>query len=972
MRRALSCSHVLVLGLAALLAGGHEALAQPSRARQQDDEAYTAKIREHTQDTRITTELVDHLPASPTVPSPLKVLGRIPGTPDEVTYSTDVYRYFDALDKASDRVAVTRIGTTEEGRDMIAVVVADEATIKSLDRYKGVTARLTDPRKTTEAEARLLIAEGKPVYYATGAMHSPEMGSPEMLMELAYRLAVEETPFIRQIRNSVIFVCTPILEVDGRDKQADTWYYRKKTGQTLPLVYWGKYVAHDNNRDGMGQGLRLTQNVMRAFLDWHPTVLHDLHESVPYLYASTGMGPYNTSLDPIVTDEWWLLAKHETSEMAKRGVPGVWTWGFYDGWTPNYLFFIGNSHNAIGRFYETQSYGPANHDVTLGATQTSREWFRANPPLPSIKWGPRNNVNMQQSALLLALSYVARNKDTFLENYWLKNKRAVEKGTSQAPHAWVIPAAQRRKVEAAELVNLLRRQGVEVHRASTGFTAGQVSVAPGDYVLRMDQPYRTVVDMLMDVQYYAQANPRPYDDTGWTFPLMRNVQALEVNDAGVLAQPMTLLASDAVAPGTITGDGPVLLVEHTTDNTLATFRFRHPTVRMLAVEDEVEAAGRTFPAGTFLLPDGGHDAAVLASVKALGLTAYAVTATPPIKGVHELDVPRIGYVHSWVRTQDEGWVRLAFDHVGIPYTYFADTTLREGRLRDRFDVIVYPHVGGTPQAHVNGLPTTGSPIPYRKSDLTPNLGVQDSSDDIRGGMGLEGLANLAKFVQDGGTLIVEGSTTTLLPAYGLTTGVTVEEPGDLFARGSILKALWADAKSPIAYGYEGPALPVYFNQAPVLRAGAASPGGPGMAPGQSAITPNAGPPPVLASMEPRTDTKMERPPEQDTAQARQMARSMGVSVDEARARVVLKFPTDPGDMLLSGSLANGQALSGRAVVVDVPLGKGHVVMFATRPYWRWQTQGLFFLGFNAILNWNDLDAGRAAPAGPVQPASSRP
>jgi hypothetical protein len=117
---------------------------------------------------------------------------------------------------------------------------------------------------------------------------------------------------------------------------------------------------------------------------------------------------------------------------------------------------------------------------------------------------------------------------------------------------------------------------------------------------------------------------------------------------------------------------------------------------------------------------------------------------------------------------------------------------------------------------------------------------------------------------------------------------------------------------------------------------------------------------------------MERPPEQDTAQARQMARSMGVSVDEARARVVLKFPTDPGDMLLSGSLANGQALSGRAVVVDVPLGKGHVVMFATRPYWRWQTQGLFFLGFNAILNWNDLDAGRAAPAGPVQPASSRP
>ncbi len=229
-------------------------------------------------------------------------------------------------------------------------------------------------------------------------------------------------------------------------------------------------------------------------------------------------------------NEWWLLSKYEVSEMTKRGVPGVWTYGFYDGWVPNYMFFIGNSHNAIGRFYETQSYGPMKQEVTLGAQQTSREWFRGNPPLAKIKWGPRNNVNLQQSGVLLALNYIAKNKDTFLENYWLKNKRAVEKGKNEAPHAWLIPAGQRRKVEAAELVNLFRRQGVEVHTANAAFTAGGVQVAAGDYVLRMDQPYRTLVDMLMDVQWYAPANPRPYDDTGWTFPLLRNVKALKVND----------------------------------------------------------------------------------------------------------------------------------------------------------------------------------------------------------------------------------------------------------------------------------------------------------------------------------------------------------------------------------------------------------------------------------------------------------
>lgn len=944
------------------------AAAQRGSARPQPlDEAYTAKIREFTQDPRIITELVDHMPASDTVPSPLKFFGRIPGTPDELTYSKDIYRYFDALDAASDRVKVFRIGTTEEGREMITVVVADEATLRQLDTYKGITAKLTDPRRLADAEARRLIASGKPIYYATGAIHSPETGSPEMLMELGFRLAVEESPFIQQIRNNVIVAFTPIVEVDGRDKQVDSWYFRKKTGQPVPLVYWGRYVAHDNNRDGMGQALKLTQNLMAAFLDWHPTVFHDLHESVPYLYTSTGTGPYNLWLDPLVTDEWWLLAKHEVSEMTKRGVPGVWTWGFYDGWVPNYLFFIGNTHNAIGRFYETQTYGPMNQEITLGPAQTSREWFRPNPPLPKIKWGPRNNVNMQQSALLFALNYVARNRELLLENYWLKNKRAVEKGRTEAPFAWIVPAGQRRRVEATELVNTFRRQGVEVHTADAAFTAGGVSVAPGDYILRMDQPYRTLIDMYLSVQQYAAANPRPYDDTGWTFQYMRNVVVHRVDDKSVLDRPMTLLAADAVAAGSLTGSGPVIIVDHTTDNTLVTFRFRHAGVRMLAAEEPFEAGGRTFEAGAFIVPAGDR-AALEASIKALGLSAVAVASVPQVK-THELDVPRIGYVHSWVRTQDEGWWRLAFDRFQVPYEYFADQKLRAGGLKAKYDVIVYPHVGGSPQSHVNGLPMTGKPIPYKKSELTPNLGVQDSSDDIRGGMGLDGLAELVKFVEDGGTLIVEGSTAELLPAYGVTSGVNVEEPANLFVRGSILKAAFADKKSPIAYGYAGGVLPVYFNQGPVLSVGGIpaefrgfmGAGGPQIPGVGMNITPNAQLP-TVTTLEPGPPTKPERPSADEVAQFRQMARAFGVSLDERQPRVVLRFPTDPNDLLLSGSLVGGQALAGRAVALDVPVGKGHIVMFATRPFWRWQTQGTYFLAFNAILNWNDLDAGRAAPA----------
>jgi hypothetical protein len=349
-----------LIAAASLSAFPLAATAQPQR----NDEEYTRKIRELLTDPRITSELVDHLPASDKVPTPLKFHGRIVGQPGEITYAKDIQRYFEALDAASDRVKVWKIGQTEEGRDLIVLAVADEATIRDLDRYKGYLKELTDPRVTTEARAQELLKTAKPIYWITSGMHSPELGGPEMLQELAYRLAVEETPFIQNIRNGILTFITPVIEVDGREKQVDTYYFNKTlaTGQTrLPLMYWGKYVAHDNNRDGMGQFLALTRSVTRFQLEWAPQIMHDLHEAATYLYSSTGTGPYNEAIDPITVGEWWQFAEQDVVELTKRGIPGVWTYGFYDGWVPNYMFFIAHSHNATGRFYEVQSYGPDNY-----------------------------------------------------------------------------------------------------------------------------------------------------------------------------------------------------------------------------------------------------------------------------------------------------------------------------------------------------------------------------------------------------------------------------------------------------------------------------------------------------------------------------------------------------------------------------------------------------------------------------------
>src|SRR5688572_10751801 len=220
------------------------AWASGASAQQRVDEAYTRRMQETLLDKRISTELVRSLPYSATVPTPLKVLGSIIGEPGILHNSTDIYRYFDAIDAASPRVKVWRIGKTEEGRDMIVAAIADEATIARLDDYKAMLNALTDPRRTTEEESRRLIGTAKPIYWLTTGIHSPETGGPENLMELAYRLAVDESPYVQAIRDNVITFITPIVEVDGRDKQVDTYKFNSKRpagSQALPLMYWGRY-----------------------------------------------------------------------------------------------------------------------------------------------------------------------------------------------------------------------------------------------------------------------------------------------------------------------------------------------------------------------------------------------------------------------------------------------------------------------------------------------------------------------------------------------------------------------------------------------------------------------------------------------------------------------------------------------------------------------------------------------------------
>jgi hypothetical protein len=941
------------------------------------DPAYGAKIAEYTTEKYFMTELVDHLPLSDKVPSPDKILGYVVGTPNKLTYTKDLHRYFRALADASPRVRVlVAPEKSEEGREQLLVLVSDEANLAKLDRYKEITAKLGDPRKLSETEAHTLISEGKPFYWASGSIHSPETGSPEMLMELAYRLAVEDSPFIEDIRKNMIVMITPALEVDGRDRMVDLYNYRKANpGKPAPpLLYWGKYVAHDNNRDGLGLALALTRNQMRTFLDYHPTVLHDLHESVPYLYTMTGTGPYNAWLDPLALDEFQVLAYHEIEELTKRGVPGVWTHGFYDGWAPNYMLYIATGRNSIGRFYETFGNGGADtRERTLGANQTQRVWYRPNPPFPRVNWSMRNNINMQQSGILFAMNFVAKERERFLNNFYLKSKRSIAKASNEGPAAYIIPGDTPRPVEAADMVNLMRLQGIEVHRADKEFTVKDQKYAAGSYIVRMDQPYSRMADMLLDTQYYNVTDPSPYDDTGWTIGAMRNVKTVRVVDKAVLGVSATLITADVKVAGALSGpsNSAAYVINHNTDNTLATFRFRLKDVKMSAAEDSFKVGEQQFNTGSFIIKQEGNPSNLRQQLESaatdLGLKAVGVDKLPTVK-THELAVPRIAIVHTWTNTQNEGWFRIEFDRLQIPYTYISDHVIRNTpNLRQKFDVLIFPPVGGSAQTIVNGMPQRGEPIPWKASAVTPNMGNSpDTTDDMRGGMTVAGVANLQKFIEEGGLFITIGSSVSSIPIdYGITSGVSIQAADKLQARGSIYNATFSDRKSPIAYGYDA-GLPIYFSQAPLFQVAAAGGGGfgggggggggQGGAGGQSRASGRGGigdPDIIQAMPQPRPGT-----PNPDQAQADQRESPFFVP-PALRPRVVLRFASDEKNLLISGMLAGGNELANRPAIVDVPVGKGHVVMFATNPMWRHQTQGEFFLLFNAALNYDNLGAGRA-------------
>jgi hypothetical protein len=762
------------------------------------------------------------------------------------------------------------------------------------------------------------------------------------MLELAYRLAVSERPMIRHIREQLVVLINPVSNPDGRDKVVD-WFYRYLKGKTdfgsLPRQsppYWSKYAFVDINRDSHQQTHETTRAVNRMYFDWHPTVVHDLHEGMPMMMSWNGTGPYNPHVDPITYTEFLELSFHEVETMTAMGMPGVSTWNFGEAFSHFYLDSVGMNHNSVGRGYETWGNGSAETmRRTVPTEDATMEWWRPLPPESGeVTWSARDNLNYQETGVLAALDYSARYSKELLHNFYKKGWDSWQKGLKEAPYAFLIAADQGDRARVAAMVKLLLGQHIEVGRAIGEVRVKEGTFPAGTYVVKLAQPYRNYAVDLLGPQHYPTDGNEPYDDVSWELPANYKLQAVATVDESVKSAPLTLLNQAPQPEGNVQGAGPVFLLKDTAQEELLAARYRLAQFRIEIAEHSFSARGAEFPAGSWILPaQSGLADAVRGVARELGLDFTSVASEPDTPR-HPDRAARIGLWVPWADTDSIGWIRYVLDQRKVPYTYLRDEDIRAGAWRDQIDVLLYGHVDLELAEQIHGLPKRWGPMPFKKTPQTPSFGTPAESDDITGGIGWEGLQQIQTFVESGGLMVTLGSGSMLALEGGIVRGVRRSSGGvprstqgggvsssaaaqNAAARtpGAHVRVTFERPDSPLAYGY--PARSYVFRQNfPLYDA-------------------------------PRKWLRM-------------AYCTTCLDGPEDRSAIVMEWGDREGaPFVVSGQAWGEEKLIGRPAILDMPAGRGHVVAFNFNPVHRDMNRGDHRLLWNAILNWEAI-VGRAS------------
>jgi hypothetical protein len=817
------------------------------------------------------------------VPAPEAHFGHRMGADRTLLEWRDVVTYFHKLAAESDRVEVSELGKTTEGRPFLLATVAAPATLKNLERYRSIQKQLVDARSTTPAQADMLAAEGKAVVLITCSIHSTEVASTHAAIEFVYRLITEDTPRHRAILANTIFLLIPSLNPDGVDKVA-AWYkrYLGTPYESAPMIeLYQKYTGHDNNRDWyMFTQAETRLAVEKVHNAWHPQIVYDVHQmgsSGARMFVPPWTDPIDPNIDPLIMQQVNLMGSAMAVDLTAAGKKGVVVNGIYDHFTParHYQSY----HGGMRLLSESASVRYATPITTPFSTlETEARGYNAQEPTwnflepwPGGRWTLRDIVDYQLITFESCLYQAAIQRLDLLRNFYRISERVISR---KAPWAYWIPKTQHDPNAMTRLLETLEFGLVEIERVQESLETPGRSFHEGDYLVRLAQPFGSFAKTLLerqdypDLRLYPGGPPkRPYDVTAHTLPLLLGVEAVAV---GELPAGLKLAGAGKIAPvaGSV-AESAVLALSPAWGNSWKAVN------RLLKARTPVYRDQRY---GTFYVANQGAAKPLLGQLAAdLGLPF--TTSEADLTAQRRLRTSRVGLYQGFVPIMDEGWTRWVLEQYEFPYTNVGNKRLRQGALNSEFDVIILPdaeprtlHAGYIPGALYNGAQ---APLEYT------------------GGLGPEGAEALRDFLENGGTVLAfnQASNYAIERLHSGVRDVLDSLGSDRFyGPGSLLNAR-VDISHPLCFGIS-PQQAVWFESGPAFEA------------------------------------------------ARQ---------GNTAARSVLTYPQN--GILASGWLLGEQFLAGRSAVMDVAIGRGHLVLFGIRPQYRAQSDATFKLVFNGLYYW---------------------
>lgn len=834
--------------------------------------------------------------------SPEEFLGYPVGADYKVADYETIQSYFKHLAANSEMIVYEEIGKSVQKRDMFMAIISTEENIKNLEKYREISIKLSDPRKLTDELAKQLAKEGKIVVLVTCNIHSTEIGSAQMSMELAYKLITKTAPEkTNKALNDVIFILMPSINPDGLTMVVN-WYNKylgtEYEASPMPWLYH-VYAGHDNNRDWFMFNLPETRNVIEiAYRKWIPQIWLDQHQmgsSGARLFVVPYKDPLNPNVHPLIWRWHKVIGGITTLDLEKQGFTGIIDQAIFEGWWQGPASDCGLWHNQIALLSEVASCNIASpiyidpSEVRVTPEITTYD-IRTNYPNPwrGGWWRLRDIVNYELALTYSLIEIASLFKEEILFDYYLMGKDAVKKGKEGNPFAFIIPRDQNDPVTVSKLIEILQLGGVEVHYSNKEFKVENVIYPAESYIIFLAQPYGRYVKDLFEEQEYpdlrkSKKDPpiQPYDVAGWTLPYLMGVKFFTINKPFEVEAELLKNANYPI--GKVNSKSGKYFISRSGLNVNSTLinRLQKEKIPVYWNSKKISVNGKIYNEGSVIFPINQQSLKVVDKfAKELNLEINSVDEIDK-NILKEIKKVRIGLYKPFTASMDEGWTRLLLENFEFEFISMENKDFKLKRLKDKFDVIIIPDMSAD-------LIKEGKFTGERARFNRPKPPEYDS------GIGKIGVENLKSFVEkDGGMVIALGEACNFaIEDLGLrVTNVLKNLKSDeFFCPGSLVR-ISVDNTNPIGYGFEEETI-AYLNN--------------------------------------------------------NLAFATTIPFGQYDRSIVARFPTK--NILKSGFLIGEDNLYNRAAIVNVKQKKGNVILFGVKVQNRHQTFGTFKFLFNAIFS----------------------